>query len=340
MNNSNSEEKIAGELLDGLDAATMQQALCLKLTMHYLPLSWRRSAGKLLEALDRGVTLEAAVEEHKSRLPTGFNAMLQAGLQLPDPGRFVLEACRVRWEKHRLTRDLIAILSYPLVLLLSSLLMACAASIILAPVLINLTESFGLANSSSSIISDQRAASLGLLGLFAWCGLTGLAIVGIGPSWAGLSVLTGLPYVGRAFRWISLYEILQRLEAIAQQGLGGVVATKRAAMSFVHSPAEASMGHIADRHEAGLPIGESLARSLLSDGLCGPALLALDYPNQARPNFANAAQILWRLSEMRLNTLSSILPFLIFVFIVNVVVGTLSTYLGLLVNLIRLLSAF
>lgn len=100
------------------------------------------------------------------------------------------------------------------------------------------------------------------------------------------------------------------------------------------------MGHIAERHEAGLPIGETLARSLLSDGLCGPALLSLDYPNQARPNFANAAQILWRLSEMRLNTLSSILPFLIFVFIVNVVVGTLSTYLGLLVNLIRLLSAF
>jgi len=340
MNNPISNDNLTVELLDGLDATAMQQSLYFQLALNYLPLRWRAPMGRLIETIDQGVPVEVAVEQLRSKLPCELHSIIQAGMQMPDAGRFVLDVIRVRWDKQRLLRNLAAILAYPIALLLASLFIAVAASLTLAPTLINLTESFGLAGMSPSIVLDQQSASLGMLGIFFWCVFTGLAVKWVGPKWGTLSVLGGLPYVGKAFRWISLFEIVQRLEAIAQQGLGGVTATERASLSFVDSPLEASCLHIARRQAAGVPIGESLSQSLLSDGLCGPILLAMDYPSRGQPDFAHAAQVLWRLAELRLNTLSTIFPFLIFILIVNIVVGTMSTYLGLLVNLIRLLSAF
>ena len=341
MNASNSSEQaVEAELLESLSMATMQESLYLKLSLHYVPLRWRRRMNQIIEEVDRNIPLEQAAVKCQTKLPRELSAILDTALQLPEPGKFFLHAMRTGWEKRRLLKSLVAVLSYPMVLLLATLLLTYAANSLLAPVLIQLTEEFGLAGLNKSIVEDQQSASLGMLAIFVWCCLIGLTLKWIGPRWALLSVLGGLPYIGRAFRWISLYELVQRFEAMSQQGLDGIVASEKAAASFVGSSLESSFQQISRRIKSGVPIGNSIAQSLLSDGLCGPILLALDHPNQGSTNFAHVAKVLWRLSEFRINTFSLVLPFLIFVLIIMITIGTISAFLVLFINFIRVLTAF
>lgn len=344
MADSNSVD-VAGEAgesepVESFNIFLMQESLYLKLAMHYAPYRWRGRMKQIIDAVDENMPLEQAVEKFKKGLPKELSAILNSALQLPEPGKFFLHSMRTGWERRGLLKSLTAALAYPMLLLLATLMLSYAANFVMAPVLIQLTEDFGLVGLDKSLVEDQQSASLGMLAVFFWCLLIGGSLRWIGPRWALLSVLGGLPYIGKAFRWISLYEILQRLDAMSQQGIDAMAAAERTAVSFTGSPLEASFAHISRRIESGVPIGGSLARSLLSDGLCGPILLALDHPNSGSTHYAHATKVLWRLSEFRMNSFSMILPFLIFVFIVNITLGTVSTFLGLLVNFIRLLSAF
>lgn len=341
MNRNDSEQvAVPAELLESFNVGAMQESLYLKLSLHCLPGRWRNSMKRLIDAIDSNVPLEQAVHQFQNKLPGEFHAILLAALQLPEPGKFVLHTMNGRMERQRLTRSLVSVLTYPMALLVAAILLSSAASFLLAPVLIQLTEDFGLTGVNKSVVEDQQAASRGMLAVFFWTMLVGLSLRWIGPKWASFSVWSGLPYLGKALRWISLYEILHRLEGVAEQGLGGIPALQRVADSFVSSPLEAAFLHILRRNEAGMCIGASLSRSLLSDGLCGPVLLSLDHQTQGRPDFSRAAHVLRRLSEIRLNTLTTIFPFLAFVLIVSIVVGTVSSYVGLLVNFIRVLAAF
>jgi type II secretory pathway component PulF len=324
----------------------MVESLQWRLAVQWAPLRWRRSLTELAVTLENGVALEDAIRQHRSAAPGELRSLWDTSLRLPSPSKFVLQSLTLRAQASMAAKRLLEMAIYPFLLLVVSLIITFLLCTILEQLVSDVHGELGLAGQAPAVIRDQRSAVAALLAMLGWCALLWLTFRSLGPPWAWSAIAGGIPYFGKTFRWLSLFEMIGRLDSLWQQGLSGQAANESLAHSFLNGRQAAVASVLAVRAQRGVPLGTALAECTLSDGFCAPILLTLNSSSinlVSKTEFSRLSevtQLLIRMAEARNRFLGLLIPVLIFVLIGSIVWGVLSSYLEVLVSLIRWMVMF
>jgi type II secretory pathway component PulF len=348
LNSSDEHDKMstggtaAAEVLD--DAATIRlDALKLRLAAMVAPLAWKRAILATADEVDQGTPVEQAFLNNNRRLAREFASLIEQALNTPDPTGLVLKALVARKDVGQSWREFAALITYPLCLFVFAIAVATAFSFVMQSMVdLQWLEAFGLASVRPIInsIEDQHHAIVGLGLITAWMILVLFSIAWVGPAWAWLAVVGGMLVVGRPLRWINLRELLDRLQLFVSQGLDTTAAASAVSRSFVGGGQAVVAKAVAERIEAGTPLGKSLGDSMLADGLCRPALLMLDCrQDDLSDSLANTSELIGRLTEQRCRTLATILPAFVLVLVGSIIWAAISAYFQALTPLITAITA-
>jgi type II secretory pathway component PulF len=276
------------------------------------------------------------------KMPQDLQSLLQACLKLPDPTRFFLTIVIAQRSSHAVRRQTLTLVGYPL-LMIGFAAGTCA---FIAQILYNaVNEGFadwGLRGFDEVVrlLDDQRKAFWATFAIMLWCIVTGLTIRFIGPRWAMVSVVGGLPIVGRPLRWLGLHEILVRFQAVTQQsGEGLSLSASTVADSLHGSDYQVVSQLIARRIGSGMAPGLAFSQSMLSDGLCKPALLSIDRSSDLSSGCGQVADMLKRLAEERCRAMGTLMPMFVLITIGTMVWGTIGGYMAMLRLLLSMLSS-
>lgn len=333
----------AAQVLEGGAGGISLDGLKLRLAVQVAPRGWRRSLGRLATAVDQGHPLDEAFHAVQLSLPKELRCLMSEALSVGDPVGLLLEALRVRDEVGRNWRELMMLIAYPLCLFGFALSVAVAFSFVMTQtVSFAWIEEFGFAGFEyvQAGLLDQHHAILGLGIVTGWVAVVLLTIFFVGPTWAWVAVVGGIVVFGKPLRWISLQEILYRFNLFVSQGLGTSEAAAAVSRSFGRSSQSVVTQTIASRIAAGVPLGRAMSLSMLSDGLCRPALLMLDLRGQDMSRaLLETAELFGVLVEQRCQTLRAILPVFLLCLIGTILWGTLCSYIMGLVPLISLITS-
>jgi len=316
--------------------------LKLRLAAQIAPVRWRGSLEMIATKIEGGDPLERAIGS--TRAPRELQCLLSESLNLPDPPRFVLDAIRGRTEVRASWNSFVSLVSYPLAIFVVAVLIGVAFSFVTRGMVdFAAIEEYGLSGFApvKANIDDQHAALTGAAMVIGWVTLVLLTIAVVGPPWAWTAVVGGVVIIGRPLRWVSLQEILHRYHLFADQGVADGNIGRAVARSFNRSSQAVVAASVAQRIEAGMPIGRSLAQSMLSDGLCRPALLLLDEPGaQASAGFLRTARLLGLLAEQRCRVLGMVMPVLLILMVGTVIWATISCYIMVFLPLVNMISSW
>ncbi len=330
---------LQAEILDG---GTMTlDALKLRLAAQVAPKTWRRALLGGAERLESGASLEEVVRQTK--LPAELASLMRAALPLPDPTGFLLNSLRARDEVRATWSAFLVLVSYPLALLLfASLIGASFSYSVRGMVDFSEMESYGLPGMENvrAMIDDQHAAMRGAALAVGWMVLVLLSVFFFGPAWGWNAILGGVLIIGRPLRWVSLEEILHRFHLFAEQGVSGARLGQAVADSFSKSAQATVARGIAQRMDAGVPLGRSLAMSMYSDPLCRPALLLLDKQgSQLTDALMQTARLLGSLSEQRCRVMSMIVPVFLLAAVGTILWSTITCYMMIFMPLVKMISS-
>lgn len=331
------------ELLESPSAVTAQDALKLTLAGQVAPRRWRRHLQAVVRHLDHGVPLDEALRQQASAMPRELRCLFQEAMVVPDPTSLLVEAVRARADVRQGWRELISIILYPLGLFVVALSIGVGFSYAMTQMVdMNWIDQFGFAGFDSTVTNlvDQHHAVVGLAVITAWVGIMLLTIALVGPSWAWIAVLGGFVLIGKPLRWTSLREILHRFELFVSQGLSTLDAANSVSRSFSSSSQAVVTRAIARRIEAGMPLGKALGASMLTDGLCRPALLMLDDSDDISRSMGKTADLLGQMTDQRCQMLGSILPVFVLSLVGTILWATLSAYFVGLMPLFNMLWYF
>lgn len=336
-------KELAPEILNGPLAL---DGLKLRLAAQVAPRRWRRPLESLAQAIDGGAGLDVAFERLQTSLPQELRCLIAESFRVRDPSSLILAAIRVRQSIGRTWSELISLMIYPLALLGFALLVGCAFNFMILGnpglSILNVYEEFGLAGVQwiADYMVDQSQAIIGLTICLGWTLLVLITIAMVGPRWGLNTVLGGMLLIGRPLRWNSMREILQRYELFITQGMSSIDATESVARTFEQSSQAVTSRAIAGRIQAGIPLGQALCLSLLSDGLSRPALRLLDLRGDEMPQaIADTSELLRRLTEQRCRGLATLLPIFSILFIGSIVWATATVYLLMFVPLISMITS-
>jgi type II secretory pathway component PulF len=310
----------ASQLLDGMR---------LKLAAQVAPRAWRSPLGRLIDRLQAGVPLEAAVRQ--TSLPTELQSLFREALQLREPTGFVLDVLRARSQLQHSIGNLTLSLVYPLLLLALSVVGGFALSYELQEVIA--MDELDAATVQPAL--DQHQALWASVLVMGWTGTMLLLLRWVGPKWAWTSVVGSFALVGRPLRWIKLQEILWRFKFLVDQGVPDAQVAQAAARSFEASSQAFATLYVARQVRAGMPIGAALSATMLSDSLCQPSLMLLDHSDG---RFSEAcekcANLLGQMIHQRCRLLTTLVPIFLLVLVGSIIWSVLSTYLYVLWRLL------
>ncbi len=329
-------------MLEPSSVAQTLGALNLRLARQVAPARWARVFDDMAGRIETGTPFDEAFRQCQARIPRELRGLIQEALRTPEPGTLLAESVRVRAEVQRTWREFTATIVYPLVLLGFALVVGIAFSFSMKTMVsYEWMEDFGIVGTEqlAANLDDQHHAVVGLGMILGWLALVLVSLYWLGPPWAWLAVLGGMLIVGKPLRWLSLQELLVRLQIFISQGQPTSEAAHAVARSFAGSPQAVSATAIANRIEAGAPIGQAIATSMLTDGLCRPAVLALDQTQgEIVPALLLTSDLLGDLVEQRCRTLRSILPVIVLALVGTVLWSSLSVYVMALIPLIDTIS--
>lgn len=316
-------------------------ALKLRLAAQVAPRRWRSSLERLADQVDAQVPLEHAAQ--RTPLPRELHSLMREGLLLPDPAGFVLNALRARGQVHENWRAFTSLISYPLALLVFATLMGCAFSYSTRNMVdLSGIEEFGLSGFETvrMRIDDQHAAMTGAAVGVGWLLLVMATIALVGPAWAWTAIVGGVILIGRPLRWVSLQELLHRFHLFAEQGVNDSRLGHAVARSFSGGSQAIVAESVAQRVDAGIPIGRSLTMSMLSDRLCSPALLLLDsQTGKGSTSFRSTAELLGVLAQQRCQALSAVMPLVVLLCVGTIIWSMFSCYVMVLMPLVSMISS-
>ncbi len=335
-------QTVDGEILDAR-SFLMLDALKLRLANQLAPRSWRGSFERLAQRLERGQPLDEAFAAEQTRLPSELECLIREAIHVRDPAKLILDVVRVRDEIGKSWRELLVLLAYPMLLIGIAMSVGVAFSFVMQNIMdFGWIEEFGMAGYEQVVsgLNDQHHAIVGLGMVFLWLLMVMATVAVIGPRWAWAAVAGGMVLVGRPVRWISLQEILRRLEMFVAQGMPPVEATEAVSRSFARSRQAIAADAIAQRAKSGMSLGRSLSASMLSDGLCRPALLLLDERgSDMQCGLLDTSTLIGRLVEQRCRTLATVLPVFALVLVGTIVWASICTYLMGFMPLITMINA-
>ncbi len=331
------------ELLSSAAGQIALDSLKLSLAQQVAPRRWRAGLARVVAEMDRGRPMEAAFEQAKLELPSELRFLMRESLKVPDPGRLIVDALRVRDEVRRSWQGFATLIAYPAILFAFALAVGVVFSYSIRNMIdFRWIEEFGLSGFETMLanLADQHHAVMGLAMATGWIVLVLLTILIVGPPWAPVAVMGGIVVVGRPLRWISLQEVLHRYRLFLEQGMGTIDAAEAVSHSFSRSSQAVVTRAMATRIRAGASIGQSACQSMLSDRLCRPALVLLDERGRDLVSaLAESADLVGRLADQRCRTLGTILPVFILVNVGTIVWASVSAYLMGLMPLITMITS-
>lgn len=335
--------ELQSEILDGSSAV---DALRLRLAAQLAPRRWRGALASLAAAIDGGEPLQPAFERRQATIPAELRCLITESLHVPESSKLILDAVRIRQTIGRDWHELIQLMIYPFLLFILALVVGGGFSfLMLGPHtawIVHLFDDFGLAGAEPFVafMHDQHHSIVGLTLASGWTLIVLLTVALLGPRWAWSAVLGGVTLIGPPLRWISLRELLQRYELFLSQGLSPIAATDAVTRTFRHSGQAVAAAAIAHRVQSGMPLGQALCGSLLSDGLSRPALRLLDLRGSDMPRaLEETAALLGSLTEQRCRGLALLLPMFSILFVGTIVWATFSVYLLAFLPLISLMTS-
>lgn len=336
-------KELASEILNGPLAL---DGLKLRLAAQVAPRRWRRPLESLAQAIDGGDGFEVAFERQQVSHPRELRCLIAESFGVPDPTQLILDAIRIRHHIGRDWYELIQLMIYPLMLFGLALVVGCTFNFLTLGSpdfsVYDFYEDIGLRGIEPfvSFINDQFQAIIGLTLVCGWTLLVLLTIALIGPRWGLSTVVGGMLLIGQPLRWILMREILQRYELFIAQGVKSVVAAEAVARTFQHSSQSVAARAIAGRIQAGIPLGQSLCLSLLSDGLARPALRMLDLRGSEMPRaLSDTAELLGNLTAQRCRGLTMLLPIFSILFVGSIVWATVAVYLLMILPMISMITS-
>lgn len=316
-------------------------ALKLRLAAQIAPWRWRSTLEHMATGIEAGDSLDTLAKT--IRMPRELACLWGEALRLPDPTRFMLDALRGQGEARASWNALASLIGYPLALLIFAVSIGAAFSFVAQGIVdFSGLDDLGLAGFDyvQAAIEDQHNALMGVAIVVVWTAVVLLTMAVVGPPWAWMAVIGGVMLIGRPLRWVSLQELLYRFHLFAEQGVVDGSLGRAVARSFSRSSQSVVAESVAYRIEAGTPVGRSLARSMLSDGLCSPALLLLDEQDaHTSAGFLRSARLLGRLAEQRCRVLGMVMPVLLLLIVGTIIWATISCYLLVFLSLVRMISS-
>ncbi len=316
-------------------------ALKLRLAAQIAPARWRSTLERMATRIEAGDSLEMLATT--TTMPRELECLCKEAMRLPDPTRFILDALRGRSEVRTNWNGLASLIGYPLAMLMFAVLIGTAFSYSARGIVdFSGLEDLGIRGFDyiQANIEDQQHALMGVGMVVIWTALALLTVALAGPPWAWSAIVGGFIIVGRPLRWVSLQEILYRFHLFAEQGVADGSIGRAVARSFSRSSQAMVAESVARRIEAGMPVGRALANSMLSDGLCSPALLLLDEQEAATSaNFLRSSRLLGQLAEQRCRVLGMILPVLLLLIVGTIIWATISCYIMVFLPVVSMISA-
>jgi type II secretory pathway component PulF len=334
-------QPLSAEIVQPGSAAANLDSLNLRIALQIAPRRWVSSLQKLIDSTEQGQPLDEAVRQHSRNMPIELCSLLEAGLKLPEPTRFLLDAIVARRETEGIHWRLTALATYPLVMLLFA---SATCFLVTNTLQILMTEGlsdFGLTGIDQALayVADQRMALVAALGILLWCLVVGVTLRLVGPRWAALAVLGGLPLYGKPSRWIYLHELVNRLALASKQVGDPIIATEAMAASFAGSSNEVVASLAARRIKTGISTGSALTQSMLSDGLCAPLLLSIDRNRNLAEGCEVVAKALRRIADTRCKFLAMTMPVFVIITVATLIWGTFSGYVAMMIVLLRMISS-
>lgn len=318
----------------------MAESLQWRLAIQWAPIRWRAGLKDLVARMERAVPLQDAIDQIGPRLPSELLAICETSRDLPSPSQFVLEALALRAKVSATTRRLYEAAIYPVLILMATLIISFFLCAVLEQLVQDIGGAIGLDGQGTDLIRDQQFAIVALFGMLMWLLLVWLTFRWFGPAWSLLALIGGIPYLGKTIRWLSLFEMIGRIDTLERLGIKGPAAMESTAQSFWGAGQAIVARSIAFRTHSGLPLGDALAECNLSDGFCAPALLSLNSslsasdPSPQQATLSDISQLLMRMAENRIQFLGLILTVVLFMLIASIVWGVLSSYLQICVSLL------
>ena len=322
-----------------LTGVEMLNAVKLRLAKQYAPRRWRAWIESIARSLEQGIPLDAAVGKVRSSAPLELGALVDSAMQVGAPTQLILDALRTRESLRSSWKELWTLLLYPTV----TLVFAVSIGVMFSSVMdFGFLEEFGLkgADQVLATVNDQRQSMYGLAFVMGWT----LAVLGtiavIGPAWALTSILGGVRIFGRPLRWINLSEILHRYQLFISQDLPTVAAAAAVSRSFASSSQRYAAEGIERRVRQGSSLGEAIAATSMSDGLCRPALRMLDHRGaDLSCALAETSELLQHMVEQRCQSLSGVMPLFVLLIVGSVVWSVFSCYLLAFMPLVSMITS-
>ena len=322
-----------------LTGVEMLNSVKLRLAKQYAPRRWRAWIESIARSLEQGIPLDAAVGKVRSSAPLELGALVDSAMQVGAPTQLILDALRTRESLRSSWKELWTLLLYPTV----TLVFAVSIGVMFSSVMdFGFLEEFGLkgADQVLATVNDQRQSMYGLAFVMGWTLVILGTIAVLGPAWALTSILGGVRVFGRPLRWINLSEILHRYQLFISQDLPTVAAAAAVSRSFSSSSQRYAAEGIERRVRQGSSLGEAIAATSMSDGLCRPALRMLDHRGEDLScALAETSELLQHMVEQRCQSLSGVMPLFVLLIVGSVVWSVFSCYLLAFMPLVSMITS-
>jgi type II secretory pathway component PulF len=339
LDSNNSSTNQEHSLLADVTGVELLNSVKLQLAQQYAPRLWRAWIESLILSLERGASLDEAVDKLRSSAPRELGVMVDSAMRVGAPTQLILDALRARESLRRSWRELWFLLLYPTV----TLVFATSIGVMFSSAMdFNFLSEFGLSGADQilAMVHDQQQSMYGLAFVIGWTILLLGTIAVIGPAWALTSIIGGVRVFGRPLRWINLSEILHRYQLFIVQGLPTVDAAAAVSRSFSSSAQRYAAEGIERRIRQGTPLGAAFASTSLSDGLCRPALRMLDYRGEDLTTaLGETSELLRNMVEQRCRSLAGVVPLLVLLIVGSVVWSIFSCYFLAFMPLVSMITS-
>ncbi len=331
------------EILDDAVSRRAVDVLKLRLAAEIAPRSWRTSISQIVQHLEQGEDLESAVRNNAARRPQELDSLLRESLNAQDPAALLVDVIRVKNETGQSWRMLVSTCAYPAALFACALVVGVAFSFSMQTMVsLDWIDDFGLAGTEGiqAAIEDQHHSIVGLGIVTAWIAVVLVTLFLVGPAWAWLAVVGGMVVVGKPLRWLSLQELLDRYRLFLKYGLQDQEAMDAVARSFRHARQAVYSQAIATRVHQGMPLGQAIGSSSLTDGLCRPIVLQMDQRGQdLQAALSDSSSVLGHMADQRCRSLNVIVPVFALAMVATILFGAMASYLLSLTPLITAISS-
>lgn len=336
-------------------ASNSLELVKLKIARQYATRPWRVALDQLIFQTAQGRSLVESLREVRGPGASKCLAVLREVMNTRDPIGSLIELLQLRNLMRRQWSSMALALVYPIFITIVALMLSLylgntltGQESVINQLYVDLngwdfisSEEIASITAAKLLITDQQNVFIGISFIIGWCLLVAATLWLLGPKWSFVAVVSGLPLLGRPYRWLALAEILGQIYLFVAQGKTLEESLRSVERGLQHHGMGKIVESIARRVEAGASLGQSLRMSILSDSLCRPALSQLDnLPDNAGSRIKETSDLMFDLAQSRCHLLSSSMPVILLLFAGSIIWSTIQCYIVFITVAVKFLSTW